>query len=78
VRPGSPAEKAGLKDGDIITAVNGQAVDLQHPLTEELSQYDPGTAVTLSVRRGDSTLQIPATLGTRPSSTSTETAPTTP
>jgi serine protease Do len=78
VRPGGPAAKAGLKDGDIITAVDGQAVDLRHPLMEVLSQYDPGTSVTLSVRRGDATLQVPVVLGTRPTSASTETAPTTP
>jgi S1-C subfamily serine protease len=78
VRPGGPADKAGLKDGDIITAVDGNAVDLQHPLMEVLSQYDPGTSITLSVRRGDSTLQVPVVLGTRPTSTSTETAPSIP
>ena len=36
--PGGPAEKAGLKAGDIITAVNGQTLDAQHPLDLVMSQ----------------------------------------
>jgi len=40
---GSPAEAAGLKSGDIITAVNETEIDEAHPLQDLLVQYSPGT-----------------------------------
>ena len=65
--PGGPAEKAGLKAGDIITAVNGQALDAQHPLDLVMSQLAPGQTASLTVLRGGSTITIDVPLGTRPS-----------
>jgi serine protease Do len=65
---GSPAAGAGLQTNDIITAVNGTAVDQDHDLTGLLDQYQPGTKVTLTVVRGSQTLHIDATLGSEPSS----------
>ena len=65
--PGGPAEKAGLKAGDIITAVNGQALDAQHPLDLVMSQLAPGQTASLTVLRGGSTITIDIPLGTRPS-----------
>jgi len=65
---GGPAEKAGLKEGDIITAVEGQAIDAEHPLDLVLSGYAPGQTIDLSVLRGGSTLDVKITLGTRPQS----------
>ncbi len=64
---GGPAEKAGLRAGDIITGVGGQKLDGDHPLDAVVSQYEPGTTVTLQVVRDGKTLEIPLTLGTRPS-----------
>jgi serine protease Do len=66
VQSGSPAAQAGLKDGDIITAVDGAAIDGTHPLEELLAEFAPGTKVTLTVQRGSVQLQLPVTLGTRP------------
>jgi S1-C subfamily serine protease len=60
----SAADKAGLKEGDIITAVNGVNVDLTDTLAELLQQYNPGDTVTLTVIRAGKTQQIKATLGT--------------
>src|SRR5262249_46235236 len=37
ITPDSPAEKAGLKDGDIITSIESQTVDTEHPLDALLS-----------------------------------------
>ena len=65
--PGGPAEAAGLKAGDIITAVNGTALDAQHPLDLVTSQLSPGQHATLTVLRGGQTLSLDVTLGTRPS-----------
>jgi S1-C subfamily serine protease len=62
----SPAKDAGLKDGDIITAIDGQAVDREHPLDLLLLQHAPGDKVDLSVLRGDETITVTLTLGTRP------------
>jgi S1-C subfamily serine protease len=66
IQPNSPAEKAGLKDGDIITAINGKAVDAEHPLDALLVQFAPGDTVQLSVLRDGSTISVELTLGTRP------------
>jgi S1-C subfamily serine protease len=62
----SPAKDAGLKDGDIITAIDGQAVDREHPLDLLLLQHAPGDKVDLSVLRGETTVSVTLTLGTRP------------
>jgi serine protease Do len=66
--PGGPAEKAGLKEGDIITAVESQTIDAEHPLDLVLSGYAPGQTITLAVLRDGATLDIKLTLGTRPAS----------
>ena len=46
-----PAAKAGLKDGDIITAIDGQTIDAAHPLDLVLLTHAPGDKVTLTVLR---------------------------
>jgi len=63
---GSPADKAGLKEGDIITKVNSTAIDNTHSLTGVLAQFNPGDQVTLTVIRSGKTMNIQATLGTAP------------
>lgn len=63
VAPDSPAATAGLKPNDVVTAVNGKAVDAQNTLTSLLSAYKPGDKVTLDVLRGSDKLQIDVTLG---------------
>jgi S1-C subfamily serine protease len=63
---GSPADKAGLRDGDVVTAIDGRAVDRDHPLDLLLLAHAPGDSVTLSVARGNETIQVQVTLGTRP------------
>ncbi len=66
VLSGTPAAKAGLQDGDIITAVDGHTVDDSHDLSSLIVEYSPGETVTLTVRRGSSTLTLSLTLGTMP------------
>ena len=62
VEPGSPAEKAGLKLNDIITAVEGDKVDLKRPLSYRLLPYQSGDSVTLSVLRDGQSQDIQVTL----------------
>lgn len=63
---GSPADKAGLKEGDIITKVGGTAVDEDHSLTALLGKYQPGDKVTLTVVNGSKTRSVGVTLGVAP------------
>ncbi len=62
VVPGSPADKAGLKMKDVIQAVDGQTVTLDHPLNVLVGQKQPGDTITLKVWRGGQTLEIKVTL----------------
>jgi S1-C subfamily serine protease len=66
ITPGSPAEAAGLKAEDIVLAIEGQAVDAEHPLDALLTSYAPGQAVKLKILRGTAELEISVTLGIRP------------
>ena len=63
---GSPAETAGIQDGDIITAIDGTAIDSSHPLDLVMSQLSPGKTVTLKILRNGQTVEASVTLGTRP------------
>ena len=67
VQPGTPAAAAGIKDGDIITSVEGKVIDDGHPLDATLSQFSPGQTVSVEILRGSEHLTIEVTLGTRPS-----------
>lgn len=62
VVPQSPADVAGIKVGDVITAVDGDKVDAKHTLVFRMMPYNVGDTVTLTVVRGTETLQIPVTL----------------
>jgi serine protease Do len=66
ILPNSPAAAAGLKDLDIVTAINGIAIDNEHPLNLLLVQFAPKDVVQLTVIRAGQTLTIPLTLGVRP------------
>lgn len=63
---GGPAEKAGLKDNDVITAINGEPLNDNNPLGNVILKYKPGDTIKLTVRRGDQTLTLDLTLGERP------------
>lgn len=68
VLPDQPAEAAGLKAGDLITAIAGQALDAEHALADVLAGHSPGDTVTLTVTRPGETepLSIEVTLGENP------------
>jgi serine protease Do len=65
---GSPAAKAGLKEKDIITKVNGTEIDEKTSLTSALNKYKVGDTVTLTVVRDGKTIQVKATLEAAPQS----------
>ncbi|MCB1109948.1 MAG: Do family serine endopeptidase [Chlamydiia bacterium] len=60
----SPADKAGLKQGDIITKMNGMPVKSPGQLRNDVVLLSPGTKVNLTVNRNGKTMNIPVTLGT--------------
>ncbi|TSC52990.1 MAG: Uncharacterized protein CEO40_98 [Parcubacteria group bacterium LiPW_72] len=63
ILPGSPAQKAGFKEMDIITRVNEQEIDENHSLTTLLQKYKPGDEITLTVIREGKNLEIKVVLG---------------
>jgi S1-C subfamily serine protease len=65
VRPGSPAEKAGLKEGDVLLRIGGfEVADLQ-AMTEALRAHRPGDTATVVYRRGGATDSTVVVFGRR-------------
>ncbi|MES2630423.1 MAG: trypsin-like peptidase domain-containing protein [Patescibacteria group bacterium] len=64
VAPGSPAEKAGIKNGDIITKVNDEAIGDQGGLSSIIGQYKPGDTVTITYIRDGKEQTTQLTFGT--------------
>jgi len=65
VTAGDPAEKAGIKAGDVIVAVDGVSVADAGDLTRKIGNLLPGVNITLSVWREGKTVKIPLVLGER-------------
>ncbi len=61
----SPADKAGLKAGDIILEFNGERIEPARTLASLIQKYKVGDRVTLKVLRGQDTLTLSATLEER-------------
>jgi S1-C subfamily serine protease len=67
VAPGSPAETAGARPGDLLAAVDGAAVDSVSQAGARLLQGTPGgPALTLTVVRGGGEMRLPVTPAARP------------
>ena len=65
VTPGSPAESAGIRAGDVITAVNGQPVPDAVSLITRIRSFAPGDTVTLTVESNGNTRDVQVTLGSK-------------
>jgi serine protease Do len=62
ITPGSAAEKAGLKEGDIVLEFNGTKINEENPLSKLILQHDPGETVNLKVLRDKEEMTISAVL----------------
>ncbi|MDB5854736.1 MAG: DegQ family serine endoprotease [Herminiimonas sp.] len=63
VETGSPADKAGLKTGDVIVGINGKKVDRSSDLPAQVATMPPGTSTKLDVIRGGASQSLSVTLG---------------
>jgi serine protease Do len=64
IMKGTPAEKAGLKADDIITAINGVAISSAEDLSREVGKYMPDTKITITYLRNQQTENTTALLAT--------------
>jgi len=62
----SPADTAGLRRGDVVTAVDGTAVEAPQDFRDALDGKNVGDTVTLSISRDGQALDVSVTLETRP------------
>jgi serine protease Do len=75
VSAGSPAEKAGIKNGDVIRKINGQVVEDSGQLTAMTTNLNPGAEATLEILRDGQPMTIKVTLGERPTNLSAQGGP---
>jgi Do/DeqQ family serine protease len=66
VTPDSPAERAGLRQGDLVLEIDGQPVNDSNALRNQVSRHQPGTEVTLTVQRDGRQRRVTAKLAELP------------
>lgn len=62
-RPGSPADRAGVQEGDILLGINDQKIGSLEDFMKILSGLKPGDVITLGIKRNEKALKLPATVG---------------
>ena len=65
---GGPADDAGLRDGDVVVAIDGDQVDSGDDVRDAVGAKQPGDSMEVEVRRGDDTQTFDVELGQRPAS----------
>jgi putative serine protease PepD len=68
VRSGTPAAEAGLRGGDVVTAIDDEPVTSSDELRRLIDARSPGDTVELTLERGDKPQTVRVELGSRPSS----------
>ena len=66
VMRGSPADKAGIKPGDVLTQVNGKLVKDAQVMLELIAALVPGTSARFDLRREGRDVKVEVTIGKRP------------
>jgi serine protease Do len=66
VTSGSPAEKAGLKPGDVVVALDGKPIESSSELSRQVAAKAPGAKMSVEVVRDGAHKSLPVTLGTFP------------
>ena len=66
VRPDTPAAKAGLKAGDVVTALGGKSISTASELRAAINAKRPGDSVSLTYRRGGQSHTVTVKLASRP------------
>jgi S1-C subfamily serine protease len=66
VQPGSPAERAGIRRGDLILAIGGKPVNDSNALRNEVSRHQPGSDVALTLWHGGQERQVNVRLAEMP------------
>ncbi|MBI3803917.1 MAG: PDZ domain-containing protein [Nitrospirae bacterium] len=66
VQSGSPADKGGLRAGDVIVALNGQKITSPEALRQAVSKLNPGTSLEMTLFRGRQEKKIEISVGTPP------------
>jgi serine protease Do len=74
VERNSPAYRAGVRQGDVIVAVNGDHIESSRGLIRSIAAVAPGAAVKLSIRRKGQNSDVSVTVGRRPAEGSAEEA----
>ena len=67
VRSGTPAAKAGLKTGDVVTSFDGTAITTSEELASAIGAHNPGDSVSVTYTRDGSSHTVTVTLASRPS-----------
>ncbi len=62
VVPDSPADKAGLQEGDVVLSIDGEELSADHSLAEAIRSHTPGDSVTMTVKRGEETFDVDVVL----------------
>ena len=67
VREGTPAAKAGLRKGDVVTSLGGKTISNPDDLASVINSFKPGDSVSLTYERGGESHTVQVKLATRPS-----------
>lgn len=65
VVPGSPADKAAIKENDLLLEIDGKRLDLKHPLSSQIARHSPGDEITIKIFREGKELEQKLTLEER-------------